>query len=82
MLIYITFRFELLSGISAVLALVHDMLMMIAIYAIFQFPVNTSFIAAILTILGYSINATIVIFDRIRENSRMMKKDAGKQLRR
>ncbi len=76
MLIYITFRFELLSGISAVLALIHDMLMMIAIYAIFQFPVNTSFIAAILTILGYSINATIVIFDRIRENSRMMKKDA------
>lgn len=76
MLVYITFRFELLSGISAVLALIHDMLMMIAIYAIFQFPVNTSFIAAILTILGYSINATIVIFDRIRENSRMMKKDA------
>ena len=75
MLIYITFRFELLSGISAVLALVHDMLMMIAIYAIFQFPVNTSFIAAILTILGYSINATIVIFDRIRENSRLMKKE-------
>ncbi|MBR2489714.1 MAG: protein translocase subunit SecF [Clostridia bacterium] len=76
MLIYITFRFELLSGVSAVLALVHDMLVMIAIYAIFQFPVNTSFIAAILTILGYSINATIVIFDRIRENAKMMKKEA------
>jgi len=75
MLIYITFRFEVLSGISAVLALVHDMLMMIAIYAIFQFPVNTSFIAAILTILGYSINATIVIFDRIRENTRFLKKE-------
>lgn len=73
MLIYITIRFELLSGISAVLALIHDMLVMIAIYAIFRFPVNSSFIAAVLTILGYSINATIVIFDRIRENSRLMK---------
>ncbi len=76
MLVYITFRFELLSGISAVLALIHDMLMMIAIYSIFRFPVNTSFIAAILTILGYSINATIVIFDRIRENTRFLKKEA------
>ncbi len=75
MLIYITFRFEVLSGISAILALIHDMLMMIAIYAIFRFPVNTSFIAAILTILGYSINATIVIFDRIRENTRFLKKE-------
>lgn len=74
MLVYIAFRFDLLSGVSAVLALMHDMLMMIAIYAIFRFPVNTSFIAAILTILGYSINATIVIFDRVRENARLMKK--------
>ena len=75
MLIYITIRFELLSGVSAVFALIHDMLVMISIYAIFRFPVNTSFIAAILTILGYSINATIVIFDRIRENARLYKKD-------
>ena len=76
MLVYITFRFEVLSGVSAVLALAHDMLMMISIYAIFRFPVNTSFIAAILTILGYSINATIVIFDRIRENTRFLKKES------
>ena len=76
MLIYITFRFEILSGISAVIALIHDMLVMISIYTIFQIPVNTSFIAAILTILGYSINATIVIFDRIRENTRFAKKEA------
>lgn len=75
MLIYITFRFELLSGISAVIALLHDMLVMISFYAIFRIPVNTSFIAAILTILGYSINATIVIFDRIRENTRFLKKE-------
>lgn len=76
MLIYITFRFEILSGISAVIALIHDMLVMVSIYTIFQIPVNTSFIAAILTILGYSINATIVIFDRVRENTRFAKKEA------
>lgn len=76
MLVYITFRFELLSGISAVFALIHDMLVMISIYAIFRLPVNTSFIAAILTILGYSINATIVVFDRIRENTRFLRKEA------
>ena len=76
MLLYITFRFELLSGLSAILALAHDLLVMMAIYAIFRFPVNTSFIAAMLTILGYSINATIVIFDRIRENTRFLKKEA------
>ncbi len=75
MLIYITFRFELLSGISAVIALLHDMLVMMSFYTIFRIPVNTSFIAAILTILGYSINATIVIFDRIRENTRFLKKE-------
>lgn len=76
MLIYITFRFELLTGISAVLALIHDMLVMMSVYALFQFPVNTSFIAAILTILGYSINATIVVFDRVRENTRFLKKES------
>lgn len=74
MLIYITFRFELLSGISAVIALAHDMMVMISVYSIFNLSVNTSFIAAILTILGYSINATIVVFDRIRENTRFLRK--------
>lgn len=75
MLVYIWFRFELYSGISAVLALCHDVIIIIAFYAIFQFPVNSTFIAAILTILGYSINATIVVFDRIRENMKIMRKD-------
>lgn len=75
MLIYISFRFELLSGLSAVLALVHDVLIMLSMYAIFRLPVNTSFIAAMLTIIGYSINATIVIFDRIRENTKYLKKE-------
>lgn len=75
MLIYISFRFELLSGLSAVLALVHDVLVMLSMYAIFRLPVNTSFIAAMLTIIGYSINATIVIFDRVRENTKYLKKE-------
>lgn len=70
MLAYITFRFEFTLGISAIIALAHDVLVTISIYAIFNLPVNSSFIAAILTIVGYSINDTIVIFDKIRENTR------------
>lgn len=68
MLVYITFRFEFFFGLSAVIALIHDILVVIGVYALFQIQVNSPFIAAILTILGYSINDTIVVFDRIREN--------------
>ena len=68
MLVYITVRFEFLFGVSAVIALIHDVLIMISVYAIFRVPVNTSFIAVVLTTLGYSINNTIIVFDRIREN--------------
>ena len=75
MLVYITIRFEFLSGLSAVMALIHDVLIMISVYAIFRVPVNSSFIAVVLTILGYSINNTIVIFDRIRENQKLAKKE-------
>ncbi|MBR6737935.1 MAG: protein translocase subunit SecF [Clostridia bacterium] len=71
MLIYIGFRFTLTSGIAAVIALLHDVLVMIALTTIFQIQVNTTFIAAVITIVGYSINATIVIFDRIREVSKL-----------
>ena len=67
MLIYIMFRFTWISGIAAVLALMHDVLIMIACTAFFQIPVNSVFIAAVITIIGYSINATIIIFDKIRE---------------
>lgn len=73
MLIYVGFRFEIKFGISAILALVHDVLVTIGVYAIFQIPVNSPFIAAMLTIIGYSINDTIVIFDRIRENRKKMR---------
>lgn len=73
MLIYIGIRFEFRFGIAAIVALVHDILITLSVYAVFQVPVNSPFIAAILTILGYSINDTIVIFDRIRENTRKMR---------
>lgn len=73
MLIYVGFRFEVKFGIAAILALVHDVLITLGVYSIFQIPVNSPFIAAMLTIVGYSINDTIVIFDRIRENRRRMR---------
>lgn len=76
MLIYISFRFEVLSGCAAVCALIHDVLIMLSVYTIFQIPVDTSLIAALLTILGYSINATIILFDRVRENTRLKRKES------
>ena len=68
LLLYISWRFELRFGLAALAALLHDALVVISFSAIFNLEVNTAFVAAILTILGYSINDTIVIFDRIREN--------------
>ncbi|MGG7176456.1 protein translocase subunit SecF [Clostridium paraputrificum] len=68
MLIYIAIRFEINFGIAALIALVHDIVITLCVYAIFGIQINTPFIAAILTIIGYSMNDTIVIFDRIREN--------------
>ena len=70
MLIYIWIRFELNSGLSAIICLIHDLFVMLTIYSLFQIPVNSNIIAALLTILGYSINATIIVFDRIRENKK------------
>ncbi|MBQ4517205.1 MAG: protein translocase subunit SecF [Clostridia bacterium] len=68
MLIYITIRFEMRTGLAAVICLLHDILIMLSVYVIFRIPVNSNFIAAILTIVGYSINNTIIVFDRVREN--------------
>ncbi|WP_035356393.1 protein translocase subunit SecF [Acetobacterium malicum] len=68
MLVYITFRFEFMFGLAAVIALIHDLIIVLGVYSIFQIQVNSPLIAAMLTILGYSINDTIVVFDRIREN--------------
>ena len=70
MLVYITIRFEFFTGISAVICLIHDVLIMLAFYVVFKIPINANFIAAMLTIIGYSINNTIVVFDRVRENQR------------
>lgn len=76
MLIYIWFRFKNIRfAASSVLALIHDVLVVIACYAAFKWPVGSTFIACILTIVGYSINATIVIFDRVRENLKEKRHD-------
>ena len=72
MLIYIIIRFRKWQyGVAAVSGLAHDVLILISMYALFRFTVNNPFIAAVLTIVGYSINDTIVIFDRIRENTKL-----------
>ncbi|MEW5954062.1 MAG: protein translocase subunit SecF [Bacillota bacterium] len=70
MVIYISVRFEFKQGIAAIVALLHDVLVVLGIFSIFQLEVDSAFVAAMLTIIGYSINDTIIIFDRIRENLR------------
>ncbi|MBQ3107062.1 MAG: protein translocase subunit SecD [Firmicutes bacterium] len=80
MLVYIIIRFEWRFGIGAIVALAHDVLMVVAIYGLFNIPINNPFIAGILTVVGYSINDTIVVFDRIRENGRLMKKTRLEEL--
>ncbi len=84
-IIYVSFRFRFSYGVGAVVSLLHDALMMIAVFTITQLEVSVMFIAAILAIIGYSINNTIVMFDRIRENMkkedrRKMKKEALREL--
>ena len=73
-IIYISFRFEFRFGLAAILALLHDVLITTGFFSIMQYEVDVTFIAAILTIIGYSINDTIVIFDRIRENLKYKQK--------
>lgn len=69
-LIYLCIRFEWRFGLAAISSLLHDLIVTIGIFSLFQIPINSSFIAAVLTILGYSINDTVVVFDRIRENKK------------
>ena len=80
MLVYIGLRFEFKFGAAAVIALLHDILITVGVYAVLQIPVNSPFIAAILTIVGYSINDTIVVFDRIRENQKNMRKSSIEEI--
>ena len=74
MLLYISIRFKLLSAIAAVICLIHDLLVMLITYSVFSIPMQFTMIAAFLTILGYSINATIIIFDRMREERKLDRK--------
>jgi len=80
MLIYVIVRFEWKFGVAAVVAILHDVLIMISFYGMFHIPINNPFIAAVLTLVGYSINDTIVVFDRIRENLNIIKKSRLEEL--
>ena len=78
--IYISFRFEFKFAITALMTLAHDVVFTIGIFALLGREINTAFIAALLTIIGYSINDTIVIFDRIRENMKIHKRSSFTEL--
>lgn len=75
MLIYIAFRFELIYGVGAVVATIHDVIVTLAFFSIFQWEISLNVIAALLTLIGYSMNDTIVIFDRIRETLKVKRRD-------
>ncbi|NLW92181.1 MAG: protein translocase subunit SecF [Syntrophomonadaceae bacterium] len=75
MMLYIALRFEYTTGIASIVKELHDVSLVLGLFALFQWEVNTPFIAGLLTVVGYSINDSIVIFDRIRENLRMKKKE-------
>lgn len=68
MIIYITFRFEFKFAIAAIIALIIDVMVVLSYFSLFHMEMDSSFVAALLTVVGYSVNGTIVIFDRIREN--------------
>ena len=72
-IIYVSLRFEWRMGLSSVLALLHDVFMIVALFSLLRLEVDITFIAAVLTIVGYSINDTIVTFDRVRENLHKIK---------
>jgi preprotein translocase subunit SecF len=80
MLVYIAFRFEWVYGAAAVLAVFHDVLITLGLFSIFHFEISLTVIAALLTLVGYSMNDTIVIFDRIRENARLMRREPFKAI--
>lgn len=75
-LIYIAFRFEWTYGAAAVIAVFHDVLVTLGFFSIFQWEVSLTVIAALLTLIGFSVNDTIVVFDRIRENRRLHRRDS------
>ena len=80
MLVYIALRFELVYGAAAVLAVFHDVLITLGLFSLLHFEISLTVIAALLTLVGYSMNDTIVIFDRIRENLRLMRREPFKTI--
>ena len=76
MLIYIGFRFEIIYGVGATIAVLHDVLLTMGLVSIFNFEITLNVIAAFLTLVGYSVNDTIVIFDRVRENRRLVRRQS------
>lgn len=72
--IYIGFRFEIKFGAAAIISLIHNVLVMLSVYAVLRVPIDSSFIAAALTVIGFSVHDTIVVFDRIRENEKSMRR--------
>jgi preprotein translocase subunit SecF len=80
MLVYIAFRFEWIYGVASVIAVFHDVLITVGLFSIFDKEINLTVIAALLTLVGYSMNDTIVIFDRIRENLKLMRKESYPRL--
>ncbi|WP_374288890.1 protein translocase subunit SecF [Pseudomonas fluvialis] len=73
-LVYVAFRFQWKFSLGAILSLVHDVIMVLGVFALFQIPFDLTTLAAVLAIIGYSLNDTIVVFDRIRENFRLLRK--------
>jgi preprotein translocase subunit SecF len=76
MLVYIAFRFEWIYGVAAVVAVFHDTLITIGLFSLFNKPLSLTVVAALLTLVGYSMNDTIVVFDRIRENLKMVRRES------
>ncbi len=75
-LLYIGFRFEFIYGVGATVAVVHDILLTVALVSVFNYEITLNVIAAFLTLVGYSVNDTIVIFDRVRENRRLVRRES------
>ena len=74
-LVYIGFRFEFIYGVGAIIALIHDVVITLGVFSLFQIEFDLSVLSAILAVIGYSLNDTIVVYDRIRENTRVIKTD-------
>ncbi len=80
MLVYIAFRFEWIYGVAAVVAVFHDTIITIGLFSLFNKEISLTVVAALLTLVGYSMNDTIVVFDRIRENLKLMRRETLENL--